>query len=116
MAQKVQVILEDDIDGGDADETVSFSLDGVSYEIDLSATNAERLRDALSAYVGSARRIGGRTSTSRPRRSASSASPPARSTDTAAIREWARDNGHQINDRGRISSAVRAAYEAAHGG
>ena len=60
MAQQVQVLLVDDIDGGKAAETVSFSLDGVSYEIDLSAKNAAKLRDALSTWVGHARRSGGR--------------------------------------------------------
>src|SRR5664279_3833487 len=61
VAQKVQVILTDDLDGGDAEETVQFAIDGVSYEIDLSASNAEALRDALAAYVASARRVGGRS-------------------------------------------------------
>ncbi|RJK96054.1 histone-like nucleoid-structuring protein Lsr2 [Vallicoccus soli] len=123
MAQKVQVILEDDLDGGDADETVSFALDGVSYEIDLSTANAEKLREALSLYVGSARRIGGRTGGgARQRRSSSGGGAPssgggaARSGDTAAIREWARENGHEVSERGRIPSAVREAYEAAHAG
>ncbi len=126
MAQKVQVILEDDLDGGDADETVSFALDGVSYEIDLSTTNAEKLREALSLYVGSARRIGGRSGAGRPRRAGGAGAPGAgaagsggsggRGGDSAAIREWARENGHEVSERGRLSSAVRAAYEAAQAG
>src|SRR4051812_50119181 len=61
MAQKVQVILVDDVDGGEASETVSFSLDGVSYEIDVSESNAGALRDALAPWVGHARRVGGRS-------------------------------------------------------
>ena len=61
MAQKVQVILVDDMDGGSADETVSFSLDGVSYEIDLSTKNAAAFRDSLAQYVGTARKVGGRS-------------------------------------------------------
>ena len=60
MAQKVQVILVDDLDGGEAEESVSFSLDGVSYEIDLSSPNAEALREAIAPWVGHARRVGGR--------------------------------------------------------
>ena len=61
MAQKVQVVLVDDLDGGEADETVSFALDGVSYEIDLSSKNAAALRDAFATWVGHGRRVGGRT-------------------------------------------------------
>ena len=62
MAQKVQVLLVDDIDGGTADETVTFGLDGVTYEIDLTAGHATELRDALAQWVGHARKVGGRTS------------------------------------------------------
>src|SRR3954447_26296405 len=65
MAQKVQVILVDDLDGGSADETVSFSLDGVAYEIDLSDKNAAAFRDSLAQYVGLARRVGGRAAAGR---------------------------------------------------
>lgn len=118
MAQQVQVILLDDIDGGEADETLSFSLDGVAYEIDLSTSNAEKLRGAFALYVGSARRVGGR-SQSRGRRGGASPAAASRggeggSGDVAAIREWARSNGHTVNDRGRIAASVREAYEAAH--
>ncbi len=110
MAQKVQVILVDDIDGGDASETVSFALDGVSYEIDLSEKNASKLRDAVASWVGHARRVGGRASSRRGARAKSGGS-----TDTAAIREWARKNGHQVSDRGRVPATVVEAYRAANG-
>lgn len=111
MAQKVQVVLTDDVDGGDADETVQFALDGISYEIDLSDANAEALREALAPYVDAARRIGGRAS----RRSSTAKSRPASErVDMSNVRAWARENGYQISDRGRVSSEVRAAYEAAH--
>lgn len=105
MAQKVHIILEDDLDGGEATETVSFALDGRSYEIDLNDKNAKALRDALSTYVASARRAGGRTGGAK-RRSVSS--------NAREIRDWARSNGHQVPDRGRIPSTVREAFEAAH--
>ncbi len=108
MAQKVQVILVDDVNGGDAQETVTFGLDGVSYEIDLNAKNAAALRDALATWVGHGRRASGRTST--PRRSSGRSTS---GTDTAAVREWARKNGHAVSDRGRISAEVTAAYQAA---
>jgi hypothetical protein len=111
VAQKVQVVLTDDLDGGEADETVQFALDGVSYEIDLSEGNAENLREALAAYVAAGRRLGGRSV----RRSASGKSrPAAERVDLSDLRAWARENGYQVSDRGRVSSEVRAAYEAAH--
>ena len=105
MAQKVHIILEDDLDGGEATETVSFGLDGRSYEIDLNDKNAKALRDALSGYVGVARRAGGRTTAAKRRNVGSNA---------REIRDWARSNGHQVPDRGRIPSTVREAFEAAH--
>jgi hypothetical protein len=110
MAQKVQVILVDDIDGGAAEETVSFSLDGVAYEIDLSAANAAKLRDAFAPYVGTARRVGGRTAAGRGR-----ARRRGGDSRTAEIREWARANGQKVSERGRIAADVVAAYERAHG-
>jgi hypothetical protein len=109
MAQKVQVILVDDLDGGEADESVSFSLDGVNYEIDLSAANAEALRDAISEWVGHARRVSGRSARTRGRGRAAAAK-----MDLADVRSWARDNGYQVSDRGRVSSEVMSAYEGAH--
>ena len=112
MAQKVQVILVDDVDGGEASETVSFSLDGVSYEIDVSESNAAALRDALAPWVGHARRVGGRSGGS-----GGSGSGRARGNskhDLSDVRSWARENGFQVSDRGRVSSEVIAAYEKAH--
>jgi hypothetical protein len=111
VAQRVQVILEDDLDGGDADETVIFGVDGVSYEIDLSTKNANKLRDAMAPYVGSARRVGGRR-----RRSGSSSASSSRAAagTSAEIRQWARDHGWEVPERGRIAAEVREAYEAAH--
>ena len=97
MAQKVQVLLVDDVDGGTADETVTFALDGVSYEIDLTSDNAAKLRDAVAPWVGHARKVSGRGS------SATRSSAPARSSrrsggDAQAIREWAKENGHTVSD------------------
>jgi hypothetical protein len=109
MAQKVQVLLVDDITGAEAAETVSFSLDGVSYEIDLTATHAKKLRDELATWVGHARRSGGRKST---RRSAGNGTQ--RRGDLSVVREWARKNGHQVSDRGRISAEILAAYDKAN--
>lgn len=110
VAQIKEVRLVDDLDGSAADETVSFSIDGASYEIDLSAGNADKLREALAEYVGSARRAGGR------RRSGTASRRPSRSagSETAEIRAWARDNGHAVSERGRIPRHIVEAYEAAH--
>ncbi|BBH17799.1 Lsr2 family protein [Nocardioides baekrokdamisoli] len=108
MAQRVSIELVDDLDGSAADETVSFALDGTSYELDLSAANAAALREALAGYVGHARRV----SSSSTRRTSSSRRPTG-SSDARAIREWARANGHKVPERGRVSSEVKAAYEAA---
>ena len=113
MAQKVQVILVDDLDGGEAEESVSFALDGVSYEIDLSGPNANKLRDALAPWVGHARRVGGRT-TSATRGRASRAKSGGAKADLGEVRSWARENGFQVSDRGRVSAEVMAAFEAAH--
>ncbi|MFI7587935.1 Lsr2 family protein [Spongisporangium articulatum] len=111
MAQKVQVILVDDIDGGEAEESVSFSLDGAAYEIDLNAKNAEKLREALAPWVGHARRVSGRgRSAGRPAAKAKS----AKRADLADVRAWARSKGHEVSDRGRISAEIMDAYDAAH--
>ena len=111
MAKKVQVLLVDDVDkSSPADETVSFSLDGVSYEIDLTSENAAKLRDDLSLWIGHAERTGGRRSTGR-----SSGKSSGSKADLGAVRAWARENGHQVSDRGRISADVQAAYDKAHG-
>jgi len=116
MAQKVQVLLVDDIDGGTADETVTFGLDGVTYEIDLTSENAAKLRDALAQWVGSARKTSGRSSgrSSSRSTSGSSSSRSARSNEAQEVREWAKANGHQVSERGRISAEVKKAYDDAH--
>src|SRR3954451_16982686 len=106
MAQRVQIILEDDYDGGEADETVAFGLDGSDYEIDLSADNAGKLRDALAPWIANARRTGGR----RGRRNGRVAAGPG----SAEIRAWAQENGMQVSARGRVPAEVREAYATAH--
>lgn len=110
MAQKVLVQLVDDLDGTSSDDvtTVQFGLDGVSYEIDLSATNAEQLRNAYTDYVDAARRTGGRLKAgTRPGGKA------ARSEEAGQIREWALENGFELSGRGRIPGHVIEAYQEA---
>lgn len=111
MAQKVLVSLVDDLDGSEAEETVEFGLDGVTYQIDLSGENAEELRDALAQYVEHARRAGGRKRTNvRPAAKAASRPASVDREQNQAIRAWARKNGYQVSDRGRIPSEVVDAY------
>lgn len=111
MAQKVNIILVDDIDGSEATETVTFGLDGTTYEIDLNDENAGKLREALATYVGHGRKVG-----AGPRRGRRTSSSAAASGGPSAkeVREWARANGHDVPDRGRVSAEVREAYDAAH--
>lgn len=108
MAQKVQVLLVDDLDGSQADETVTFGLDGVSYEIDLSTGNADKLRSELAQYVEHARKAV--TAPARRRRSRTGTGRE----QSAQIREWAKAHGKKISERGRIPADILAEYEAAH--
>lgn len=114
MAQKVQVLLLDDLDGGEADETVTFALDGKTYEIDLTAANADKLREALEPFVKSGRRTGGRSGRGKGR-GAAGGSASGGAQDTAKIRAWAKEQGYEVNDRGRVPASIRQAYEKANG-
>lgn len=114
MAQKTKTVLIDDIEGSeivDGGETVKFAVDGVTYEIDLSDENAAKMRETLQFYTDHARRVGGR------RQARTARSGETTRTDKAqleAIRRWAKDNGHQVSDRGRIKKEIVDAFEAAH--
>lgn len=114
MAKQTTVTLIDDLDGGEAEEQIEFSVDGRAYEIDLSAKNAEALRDALAPYVSAARRVSGGSR----RGSAAVAAPVSRPVSdreqNQAIREWAVAQGMKISERGRIPSNVLESYHAAH--
>jgi hypothetical protein len=111
MAQKVQTLFIDDLDGTEAEGSVQFGLDGTDYEIDLNSEHAEELRAALGRYVAAARRVSG---TGRP-----SARPGRRSAsadvDTKDVRQWARDQGIELKDRGRVPTSVVARFRAATG-
>jgi hypothetical protein len=110
VVQKTQVVLIDDIDGSDADETVTFAIDGVGYEIDLTSAHASELREAFATWVGHARKAGRPVAAARTggRRAG------ADRAQLAKIREWARENGYKVSERGRIPGSVLTAYEAAH--
>lgn len=112
MAQRVQVILEDDFDGGKAEETVTFGLDGVDYEIDLSTKNAKALRNALDPWVGVARRTGGRRKRSTGKSAV--AKPTTGRGSTSEIREWAINQGYEVSSRGRIPADIQDAYNKAN--
>lgn len=111
MAQKVLVQLVDDLDGqsGDDVSTIQFGLDGVTYEIDLNESNAERLRGDLSEYMAAARRVGGRIKRATKPQSADSNAPG----EASVIREWAKAKGVELSNRGRIPGNVIDAYREA---
>jgi len=116
VARREIVVLEDDLDGGNADESVKFGLDGVAYEIDLNSKNAAKLRDALTPYIKVARKsrggvVGGRGVTSRTPRGATATDRE----QNKAVREWAKRKGHTISERGRIPQSIVDEYMAAAG-
>lgn len=115
MAQQVTIRVVDDTDGTEAAATVKFGIDGHDYEIDLSDDNASKLRDFLAQFTHAGRRITRKRGTTA---SATPTQPRSRAKvdpeQTRAIREWARQNGHEVSDRGRISASVQEAFDAAH--
>jgi len=115
MAQKVLVQLIDDLDGTTAEdvEPVSFGLDGVTYDIDLKPDNATRLRDALADFVACAHSTRGRAKKS-PNATRTVVAESRTKEQTKAIRDWAKSNGHELSDRGRIPTHVIEEFEKAH--
>ncbi|MDQ0850147.1 hypothetical protein QFZ65_002085 [Arthrobacter sp. B3I9] len=109
MAKKTVVLLEDDIDGSEASETVSFALDGTEYEIDLNNDHANELREALARFTADARKTSGGRGRPTTTRKSSQGGP-----DAKAVRQWAAENGIQVNTRGRIQADIVEKYEAAH--
>jgi hypothetical protein len=110
VAKQTTVILVDDLDGGEAAEQVEFAVDGRSYQIDLSAANSAKLREALAPFVSVARRAGGRRATA----PTAPVRPAADRAQNQAIREWAVAQGMKISERGRIPSNVLEAYHSSH--
>ena len=113
MAQKVLTLLTDDLDGGDASETITFGLDGVTYQIDLNAKNSAKLRAALGPFVAAGRRASGSRTRSRPGSRESGTSRSNGGVDPAAVRAWAASNKIKVSPRGRISAAVIEQFRAA---
>jgi hypothetical protein len=108
VAQKVQTLFVDDLDGSAAEGTVRFSLDSTDYEIDLNAKNAQALRDALARYVEAARRVSGARRQPRGGRKA-----PANGVNTTEVREWAKAQGMDVKDRGRVPAELVVKFKAA---
>jgi hypothetical protein len=105
MARRTQIVLEDDLSGGPADETISFALDGNAYEIDLSTDNAAELRTAFQCYIDAGRRVA--------RQSTDATKARTSGTDARSIRDWARAQGIPVPARGRLPSSVLHAFHAA---
>jgi len=122
MAKRETVVYSCDLHEGDMTEgveTVSFGLDGQAYDLDACEQHRQELHDAFAPYVGAARKAGGAggSGARRASRSSSRASGSGGSADreeVQRIREWARDNGHKVSERGRLSASVLEAYRAAH--
>jgi hypothetical protein len=109
VAQKVQTLLIDDIDGSEAEGTVRFGLDGAGYEIDLNAAHSAELRGALARFIAAGRKVPRAGSRRAGRRAAVSG------IDATQVREWARSQGMEVKDRGRVSAAIIAQYREATG-
>ena len=108
MAQQIQTLLIDDLDGSPAEGTVRFALDGTSYEIDLSTGNAQALRTALSSYAAAARKEPGPRRPARTRRKPAEGAP-----DSTQVRDWARNQGIEVKDRGRIPAELIVKFKTA---
>jgi len=106
MAKRVQVLLVDDLDGSTATETVTFALDGVTYEIDLAGQNAAALRAELGPWIDAGRKVAGRVARAAVRKPADA--------EVAKMRAWARANGHNVSARGRIAADIQEAYRQAN--
>jgi nucleoid-associated protein Lsr2 len=112
MAQKVIREFVDDIDGSPAERTFSFAVDGVSYEIDLSSQNIAEFKSAIGGFIESARKV--KASSGRRTRSTGARGDRQSREQTQAVREWARQHGHTVSNRGRIPASIQQAFEQAH--
>jgi Lsr2 len=110
VTQKIQTLFVDDLDGSEAEGTVRFGLDGAEYEIDLNAEHAQALRDALAPFMKAGRRAGGGRRSARSGRKAS-----ANGLNTSEIREWAKAQGIEVKDRGRVPAELVVKFKATTG-
>jgi hypothetical protein len=112
MAQKTVVVMTDDLTGGDASQTIHFSLDSADYVIDLNDKNAAALRADFEKYIEAGRKHRAEAGAARAKRGG--VVRPSSAVDTAAVREWARANGHEVSERGRVSKKIIEAFQAAN--
>jgi hypothetical protein len=103
MASRTIVLLEDDVDGSEADETIEFGIDGTTYAIDLSGSNAMKLRGALDGYISKARKVSGKRSSRK----------TSYGVDLKAVRAWAASHGIELSSRGRVPASVLQQYRSA---
>lgn len=115
MAQKVQIILTDDIDGSEAAETVKFSLDGTDFEIDLTQAHASELRDSLAKFIDAGRKLGRSGQALTPKRNGRKAAAVDSTPAPSEVREWAKAQGIEVSDRGRVSLDLIAKFQTAQG-
>jgi len=109
MAQKVNITLVDDMDGTEAEETVTFGLNGTQYEIDLNSKNVAKLHKALDPFVGKARRTRGPKFATKRAHAAPPSGPAA-----SEIRAWALANGYEVPAKGRIPAEIQKAFSEVH--
>jgi hypothetical protein len=109
MAQKIETLFIDDIDGGEAEGTIRFALDGAEFEIDLSRQHSQELRSALGMYIVHARKVG------TARRAGIRGGRKPSSVDNTAVRAWAREHGIDIKERGRVPAGIIDQYRTATG-
>jgi hypothetical protein len=112
MAQKVQTLFIDDIDGGEAEGTVRFGLDGTDYEIDLSAAHSKELRKAAAKYIAAGRKVGG---PARRRAGGGGRKISGGGPTPSEVREWAKAQGIEVRDRGRVPTELVVRFQAASG-
>lgn len=115
MAQRVQTILIDDIDGTEAQETVTFTLDGKDYEIDLTTAHAAELRDSLAKFIDASRKLGRSSQAAIPKRAGRKAAAADSTPSPAEVREWAKGQGIEVSDRGRVANELVVKFQAAQG-
>jgi len=116
MAQRVETFYIDDIDGSPAEREFTFAVDGVDYAIDLSSENIAEFKLAVGGFVESARKVSKLAAPARARRQGGTAPARADREQIRAVREWARNNGYSVSDRGRLPAEVQAAFDRAHTG
>ncbi|HEV2639182.1 MAG TPA: Lsr2 family protein [Actinocrinis sp.] len=115
MAQHVQTVLVDDIDGSEAQETVKFSLDGTEFEIDLTEAHAAELRDALAKFVDAGRKLGKSSQAVTAKRTGRKSAAPNNAPDPAEVREWAKAQGIEVSNRGRVANELVLKFQSAKG-